>query len=94
MKVYGVVLDEVTEENIEIGRRVSEKYPDHYRLNESFYLIKTQEDKSVDIARMIGIRGEDQVENCGGVVFRLSQHYSGFAAGSLWEWLEDAFEQD
>ena len=93
MKVYGVVLDEATEENLEVGKRIGQKYPDHYRLNETFYLIKTSYDNSLDVAHVIGIRGNDRIDGSGGVVFRLSQRYSGFAEGNLWEWLEDAFEE-
>ena len=93
MKVYAVLLDEVEADNSEVEKLIHENYPDNYKFNNSVYFISSQDDTSLEIARVIGIRGKDRIKTSGGVVFRLSQRYAGFAHGDLWEWLDDAFEK-
>ena len=40
-----------------------------------------------EIARAVGIKGEDRV--AAGVVFKLGAGYAGFTKKTLWEWLDD-----
>ena len=93
MRVYVVVLDEVNEANAAVVHLIYEHYPDNYKFNEYVYLLASDNDSTLEVARSIGIRGKDRIKDCGGVVFRLSQRYAGYAENEFWEWLDDTFEK-
>lgn len=87
-----VALEGLDEYNTEVVKRILEKYPKNYEISETLYLVSSEDDDSSEVARNVGIRGDDRIEGAGGIVFRLWQRYSGFADIELWEWLDDAFE--
>lgn len=83
MFVHAIVL---TDHSDEVVSRIKEKYPKCYSVNESCFLVRC-DDLTQDVAIAVGIKGEDRVENAGGVVLKLNGAYSGFASRALWEWL-------
>lgn len=83
MFVHAILL---TDHNDEVVSRIKEKYPKCYSVNEGCFLVRC-DDLTQDVAVAVGIKGEDQVENAGGVVLKLNGAYSGFASRALWEWL-------
>ena len=83
MSVHAIVL---TEANARVEERIIEKYPQHFKLNDTFFLVRS-DGISEDVAINTGIKGDDRVEEATGVVFRLNGAYAGYASNSLWEWL-------
>lgn len=69
-----------------VVERIREKHPRHYQVNPTVYLVRTDE-ISERIATEIGLKGETRVEGATGAVFKLNGAYSGYAAKSLWEWM-------
>jgi hypothetical protein len=67
--------------------RLNEKYESDnvYRVNATTFLVRTK-GLAEDVAVAAGIKGEDRFAS--GVVFKLNRSYAGFAARSLWEWLQ------
>ena len=66
---------------------IGAKYPAHYELNKTFFLVKS-ESAAKTIAANVGIGGDNRVEGVNGVVFKLNKSYSGFTSDSLWHWLK------
>lgn len=66
------------------AKRLQQRYPDHYRVSDRFYLV-CSDGTAQDVADRIGIGGEDQSET--GVVFELKRFYAGFERRALWDWL-------
>lgn len=90
MSVFAVVL---REENTEVARRVENRYPGYYQLNDTFFLVQ---DNGIaeTVAKSLGIKGDDRIESASGVVFRLNNiAYSGFTVRSLWDWLQKTEEE-
>ena len=89
MTLYAIVL---TEPNAEVDARIRGKYTTdrelYDKLNDTFYLVRSDSIYSEEVAVNVGIKGYDRVKNAKGVVFRLNGvTYSGYAPGSIWEWL-------
>lgn len=68
--------------------RLTEKYDSTnvYRVNELTFLVRTKR-LAEDVSVVAGIKGEDRFVS--GVVFKLNRYYAGYAARSLWEWLQE-----
>ena len=90
MSVFAVVLNEP---NAEIEQRLRERYPNAFSLTDTFHLVQDQT-ITENITVNIGLKGDDRVEPARGVVFRLNGSYSGYTTRALWEWLEQAEEQE
>ena len=83
MFVHAIVL---TDDSDELVARIKEKFPKCFEVNEGCYLVRC-DDLTQDVAIAVGIKGDDRVEDSGGVVLKLNGAYSGFGPPSLWEWL-------
>lgn len=88
MSVFAIVLDEA---NPEAAARIEAEFPDCFRMSETMFLVASQSIAD-RIARAVGIKGDADERIQGGVVFRLSRHYSGYTSRALWDWLEHAEE--
>ena len=83
MIIYAIVL---TEANAEVDERIEIKYPRRYKLNDTFYLVRS-DSISEEVAINVGIKGDGRVQDVTGVVFKLNGSYAGYANTSLWDWL-------
>ncbi len=83
MIIHAIVL---TEANAEVDERIQNKYPKRYRLNDTFYLVRS-DNISEEVAINVGIKGDDRVEEVTGAVFKLNGAYAGYSQTSLWDWL-------
>ena len=90
MSIYAVVLNEA---NTEASDRLIAAYPGHYKLSDTFFLVRGSF-LTDDIAKTVGIKGDDRIEKAWGVVFHLPLTYSGFNDRALWEWLQKAEEAE
>lgn len=90
MAVHMIVL---TKPNDAVVSRIQEVYPDNYQITQTCYLVQSK-NITQKIATTVGIKGEDRIDNASGAVFKLNGAYSGFASRSLWEWLDQAEEQE
>ena len=84
MSIFAVVL---REPNPSIKERVEKYYPDHFPMNDTFFLV-ARGGIAETVAVKTGIKGEDQAENASGAVFKLNEGYSGFTTRALWDWLK------
>ena len=89
MPLHAIVL---TEENNQVVKRIEKHYPRFYSVNEKAFLVRT-EDISEQVAVKVGIKGDDRIDEVLGAVFRLNGAHAGYAARSLWEWLEPEEEK-
>lgn len=83
MSIHAVVL---TEANAEVSKRIEMRYPQHYALNNTFFLVRSEE-ITEKVAIDVGIKGDERVEDALGVVFKLNGTYAGYAPRALWDWL-------
>ncbi len=90
MRVFAVVLNKP---NSDVARRVEDKYPNHYRMNDTFFLVQG-EGIAQTVSEAVGIKGDERVEEARGVVFKINHSYSGFASRALWDWLGQAEERE
>ena len=89
MPMHAIVLWKA---NPNVAARIVEKYPLHYEVNETFFLVRSPE-IAEKVAFAAGIKGKDQVEDALGVVFKLNGAYSGYAPNSIWDWLNTEEEK-
>ena len=89
MRTFAIVLNEA---NLDIVERIERKYPDHYRITDTSFLV-ADDTIAEKVATTVGIKGDDRIENARGVVFKLNGAYSGYSSRSLWEWLTAAEEK-
>ena len=83
MSIHAVVLSEA---NAEVSERIAVQYPQHYVLNNTFFLVRS--DKITEkVAIDVGIKGDERIEDALGVVFKLNGTYAGYASRALWDWL-------
>lgn len=89
MRVFAVAL---SDPNPEVAERVRGAYPECYRLSDTLFLVA---DNTIaeNVAISVGIKGDDRIEGASGVVFKLNETWSGYAARSLWDWLTLAEER-
>ncbi len=76
--------------NERAAKLIRESYPtpQHYKLDDTAYLVRAS-DLTTEVAAKVGMSGGGgQSELATGVVFTLTGTYWGFAAQSLWEWLQ------
>lgn len=90
MPVFAVVLNEP---NGDVARRVGGKYPNHYKMNDTFFLVQG-DGIAQSVSEAVGIKGDDRVEDARGVVFKINHSYSGFTSRALWDWLGQAEERE
>ena len=83
MALHAIVL---VESNEKVADRINQYYPNHYKINETCFLVRSGE-ISEKIAISAGIKGDEQIADALGVVFKLNGAYSGYAMPSIWEWL-------
>ena len=84
MNIFAVVL---AFSNPEVERRVEDVYPEHFRLNDTFFLVPSSSIAET-VAVKTGIKGDDRAENANGVVFKLNDAYAGHTTRALWDWLK------
>ena len=89
MRTFAIALNEA---NPDVVERIEGKYPDHYRITDTLFLI-ADDVIAEKVATTVGIKGNDRIENARGVVFKLNGAYSGYSSRSLWEWLTAAEEK-
>ncbi len=87
-KVFVVVLEA---DNPEAAARIEAIYPESYRISDTCFLVSGN-DTTAAVARKVGIKGSDRIDEGYGAVFRLNGSYSGYASSDLWEWLEQVEE--
>ena len=90
LKVYAVVFTTGSEKGIPL---VKEAYPEALQLQKDVILVASNNLTS-EIAKASALTKERQEEGVRGAVFKLNGSYTGFAASSLWEWLENAEETE
>ena len=83
MSVFAIVL---AEPNVQLAKRIEDKYPHCYKLNDLAFLVEGDL-LAEDIAVEVGIKGDERIEQAVGVVFKLNRSYSGYSPRSLWDWL-------
>ena len=81
--IFAVIL---TQENEEITKKIEKAYPTSRQLNDFVYLVEG-DCLAEDVAIASGIKGDSQVKDASGIVFKLNGAYSGFAPRTIWEWL-------
>ncbi len=87
MPIFAVALGE---RNNEIKKAIEKAYPDeHHELQDMFFLIQDPA-SARDVAVKIRLRGDNQVEDANGVVFKINSAYAGYTYSDLWDWLENA----
>ena len=69
----------------EVKSRLQEKFKEVYEFSPTAFLVAA-DTLTVEVARAGGIKGEGQMANATGAVFRID-NYSGYSDRSLWEWL-------
>lgn len=84
MVMHAIVLEE---ENAQVAERIAAHYPKHYRVNDTCFLVRT-EDLSSKVAANLKIDGADKSAGAPGVVLKLNGARSGFADSALWEWFD------
>ena len=86
--IFAVVLTEGQEKGATLLRK---EYPKAaiYELADNVVLV-AMDDLTGDVAKKAALTKERGTEGVRGVVFRLNGSYTGYAPGSLWEWLEEA----
>ena len=89
MRTFAIALNEA---NPDIVERIERKYPDHYRITDTSFLV-ADDTIAEKVAMAVGIKGDDRIENARGVVFKLNGAYSGYSSRSLWDWLTFAEEK-
>ena len=83
MSIHAIVLSEA---NAEVSKRIEAQYPQHYALNNTFFLVRSDE-ITEKVAIDVGIKGDERTEDALGVVFKLNGTYAGYASRALWDWL-------
>ena len=91
MHIYLILL---LTENKAVAERIQQAYQDHYRYNDTTFLVSDANPITENIAIKVGIKGDERVDDASGFVLRLgrSPSYSGFTSRSLWDWLSAAGE--
>ena len=89
MRTFAIVLNEA---NPDVAERIEGKYPDHYRITDTSFLV-ADDTIAEKVANAVGIKGDDRIEEAHGVVFKLNSAYSGYSSRSLWDWLTMAEER-
>lgn len=89
MRIFAIALNEA---NPDVVERIEGKYPDHYRITDTSFLV-ADDAIAEKVAMAVGIKGDDRIENARGVVFKLNGAYSGHSSRSLWDWLAFAEEK-
>ena len=84
MDIFAIVL---SKPHKNVREKIEEVYPNSYQLNKTFFLV-TCDQISERIAENVRIRGVNKFKKAAGVVFKLDNHYSGYAAAGIWEWLD------
>ena len=84
MVMHAIVLEE---ENAQVAERIAAHYPKHYRVNDTCFLVRT-EDLSSKVAANVGIDREAPAGGAGAVL-KLNGARSGFADSALWEWFDE-----
>ena len=90
MSIFAVVLED---QNAKITQRIAEKYPDHYVLNDTCFLVH-DEGIANTVSESVGIKGDDRIQGGSGVVFKIDGSYSGRASRSLWDWIGKYEEEE
>ncbi len=92
MRIYVIALNKA---NQKIRNLISEAYPGsaHYKITDTSFLVRTDK-LAEDVAREIGLKGEQQTQDALGVVFKINSSYSGFNERGLWDWLRAAEEMN
>ena len=87
MNVFAVMI-QGQEGPSDVYDRLSEEYGTAkvYPVNDLTILVRTKR-LAEDVSVVAGIKGKDR--SVSGVVFKLNRYYAGYAARSLWEWLQD-----
>lgn len=76
--------------NTEIGKRMKENFPGSYEYTKTVFLVRVDSSTlASDIAKGIGLKGNDRVKDASGVVFKLNRGYSGYTKPELWDWLSN-----
>ena len=91
MATYLIVLTCPTDEGpgSNVFNQIQEKYPNHLQLSSSSILVRSQQ-AADQIAKGVGLKGDDREDGATGVVFKMNGVYSGYASRSLWGWLGEA----
>ena len=91
MSVFAVVL---VEPNDTVMGRLVEAYPepDHVVLTPTFAVVSA-DGISSDVAKKVGITGDNRVHDASGAVFQLTSSYAGHTRRALWEWLNKHEDQ-
>ena len=73
--------------NEAVADRIRDQYSEYFEVSDTLFLVATDSLTNI-IAEAIGVKGENRIEDSSAVIFKLNGAYSGYAARSLWEWLE------
>ena len=86
--IFAVVFTEEAERGVELLR---DTYPKSglFELADNVVLV-VEEGLTADVAKASSLTKDKGEEGVRGAVFRLNGSYTGYAQGSLWEWLEEA----
>lgn len=86
MCMFAVILNEA---NQKAAERIAESYPAYYRFSDTVFLV-SDDALAETVSASVGIKGDDRIDEAGGVVFRLNGAYAGYTKRVLWEWLSEA----
>ena len=86
MRMFAVILNEA---NQKAAERIAKSYPTHYRFSDTVFLV-SDDALAETVSASVGIKGDDRIDEAGGVVFRLNGAYAGYTKRVLWEWLSEA----
>ena len=83
-KVFAIIL---LEPNNEVVERIDRHY-EAFHYSETFHLIKCPRTVlSQEVAQVVGLKGDDQIDDVSGFVIQQKSAYAGFTRRDLWEWL-------
>ena len=86
MRMFAVILNEA---NQKAAERIAKSYPTHYRFSDTVFLV-SDDALAETVSVNVGIKGDDRIDEAGGVVFHLNGTYAGYTKRVLWEWLSEA----
>ena len=86
MCMFAVILNEA---NQKAAERIAESYPAYYRFSDTVFLV-SDDALAETVSASVGIKGDDRIDEAGGVVFHLNGAYAGYTKRVLWEWLSEA----
>ena len=97
-RLFAILLSEDCQHKDVIGKRISERYPRHFKYSDFAFLAAIDSKVQIgEVAKAIGLYGPDYpkgIKGASGVVLKLNKGYAGYTNEDLWEWLDSQKEAE